>query len=357
MEYAKDWESSKKRIAAFWERQIIDRCCISVIAPKNGIDYDYEPFPDDQNDKAGYWTDPERVLNRYIRLFESTYYAGEAFPQTFIKLGAGGLAGYFKNVKYQFEESLWFFPSIDDWTNGMPEFDKGSYFYKKTIEFAKFFASQSKDRFFVSMPDIAGNADALAHLRGSENLLMDLKDCPSIIHTALEIMQEAWIETYKDVYDIVYDVNESGSCIAWLRTWAPGKYSQLQCDLSVMISANEFDEFIKPEVIAQTNYLDHSLYHLDGIEQLRHLDTLLSVPKLDVIQWQSVAGQPSYMDFIPELKKIQKSGKGLHLAVKPRDVATILDELSSKGLLLLVNASSKQEADDIVKLVEKNTRE
>jgi len=55
-------------------------------------------------------------------------------------------------------------------------------------------------RYFVAMPDTSGNMDALAHLRGSENLLMDILVNPEPVKDALRKIQEAWQETIDRAY-------------------------------------------------------------------------------------------------------------------------------------------------------------
>ena len=83
----------------------------------------------------------------------------------------------------------------------------------------------------------------------------------------------------------------------------------MQCDLSVMLSNPMFKEFIMPELQAQCELLEYPLYHFDGIEQLRHLDDLLSIPNLKTIQRTQVAGQGPVTDYIPALQKIQAAEK------------------------------------------------
>jgi hypothetical protein len=119
-----------------------------------------------------------------------------------------------------------------------------------------------------------------------------------------------------------------------------------------------FNTFIMPELDAQTKWFDKSLYHFDGIEQIRHLDSLLGLSELDAIQWTDVAGQPSPLDYIDILKRIQKAGKKLILHAK--DMETLrgyLTSLSSKGLLLSFSASSEDEAKAAVELTAKLTHD
>lgn len=70
-----------------------------------------------------------------------------------------------------------------------------------------------------------------------------------------------------------------------------------------------------------------------------------------------MVGQPSPLKYMKELKKIQEKGKGLVLLLKPEEIEPAMKELSSKGLFILAEADSREEADTIVKLAEQNTRE
>ena len=38
--------------------------------------------------------------------------------------------------------------------------------------------------------------------------------------------------------------------------------------------------------------LDHSLYHLDGPDAIKHVPALMELEKLDALQWTCGAGQP-----------------------------------------------------------------
>lgn len=143
----------------------------------------------------------------------------------------------------------------------------------------------------VSMPDDTGNADALSHLMGPDELLPAMIEDPEAVKRALGKIQGAYERIMREVYDIVRDNNEGGSCIQWLSTWAPGMHAQMQCDMSAMISNPMFEDFIMPELRAQCDLLDNALYHFDGVEQIRHLDSLLSIPRLRAIQWTQVAGR------------------------------------------------------------------
>ena len=112
-----------------------------------------------------------------------------------------------------------------------------------------------------------------------------------------------------------------------------------------------------PELQEQSKLLEYPLYHFDGVEQCRHLDDLLSIPNLRVIQWTQVAGQPSCLNYIPQLQKIQAAGKNLYISASPAEIKVLMENLSSRGLYLSTWAGTKEEADNIIKDVARMTHE
>lgn len=355
MRYKEDWEASRKRLEAFWHQEVLDRCCAAVYVYENGAKAPERVVPGDDAERLAYWTDPTRVIERERRRMENTYFGGEAFPSIFVDLGAAGHAGFFKGEKHYFGDSVWFFPSLED-PNEL-EFDENSFLYKKTLELARAYAEDSKGDYLISMPDTSGNADALSHLMGPENLLPAMLEDPDGVKDALGKIQAAYERIMREVYGIVKDVNGGGCCIQWLSTFAPGLHAQMQCDMSVMISNAMYEEFIMPELRAQCDLLDEALYHFDGVEQIRHLDSLLSIERLRAIQWTQVAGQPPCTEYFPELRKIQAAGKSLLILVSPGQVQPIMENLSSKGLYLITNANSREEADALMKNIAKWTHD
>lgn len=352
MRYKENWPASKARLSAFWEREIVDRCCFAVVSGRTRGE---RRVPGDAAERLRHWTDPEDIIRRYRDNFENTFFGGEAIPQIFVDLGAGGHAGFFAGARYTFGDSVWFHPSIEHPSELV--FDENSFLYQKTLALARAFVQDSQGDYFVSCPDSTGNLDALSHLMGPEALMEAMMDEPEAVQAALVKVQGAYERVMTEVLSIVRDTNEGGGTIGWLHTWAPGKHAQMQCDMSVMLSPAMFETFAMPELIAQCDLLDYPLYHFDGMEQTRHLDMLLSIPRLRVIQWTQVSGQPDALHFIPQLKRIQAAGKGLLIWVTAQQIEPLMAELSSKGLYLLANAKDRQEADAMIRLVEKCTHD
>lgn len=355
MRYKKDWDMSKTRLKAYWNGEIVDRCCISVKVYNQGSSPLIRLVPGSDEERIRYWTDAERVISRNRALMENTYYGGEAFPCIFVDLGAGGHAGFFKGEKHYFGDSVWFFPSLSD--PDTLEFDRDSFLYQKTLELARAYTEDSKGDYFISMPDSTGNADALSHLMGSDELLPAMLEEPEAIQRALGKIELAYESIMRDVYAIVKDVNEGGSCVDWMSTWAPGFHAQMQSDMSVMISNPMFKEFVLPELQVQCQLLDYPIYHFDGVEQIRHLDDILSLPRLKAIQWTQVAGQKPCTEYLPELRRIQAAGKNLLLIVSPDQIKPLMENLSSKGVLFVTSTKTNEDADQLIKNVSHMTHD
>jgi hypothetical protein len=359
-----DWPETRQRLSAFWRGEILDRCAISVTVPLDAEKY-FAVYPSSwyndgrtPDEVAAYWWDPETVLARNLQRFENTAHYGEAFPLVNLNLGAVSHAGYFAGAKYSYRESLWFEPTIIDIESDTLRFDPNQLLYRKTLELADALAAAAQGRFFVSMPDAGGCLDCLAHLRGSMNLLCDLVDRRAWVQNASKIIQDVWVETTETVYQHLKGTNDGGSSVGWLSTWAEGRHTQAQCDVAAMISPRDYRQLVVPELKVQGAWMDHALYHLDGREQIRHLDALLAIDEIDCIQWTCVAGQPPPTAFLPELRRIQQAGKRLLIMNYDLNVIeSLLRELSSAGLFLVTRASTREEAEAILKTAVRYTHD
>ncbi len=120
-------------------------------------------------------------------------------------------------------------------------------------------------------------------------------------------------------------------------------------DELALISPQMFREFFLDDIVAQVNWLDHSLFHLDGPDCIRHLDILLEIPKLNGIQWVPGARYKSMLEWVPLLRKIQQAGKLVQIGVQANEVEPLLRELSPKGLMLDTYCATEDEAKDLLR--------
>ena len=359
MRFKEDIETVRKRLYAFWDREIIDRVLISVIAPKEkgrNISMFHNPrdLARQPEELVKYWEDPETIYKNNMERLENTFLGGETLPVIFQNYGTSGHCNYYGAVPSYGNDTIWFDPVWKD-------LNEAGYSYtedrlKKHLEITRYLTDRAKDSYFIGMPDSCGTLDALGHLYGTENVLVDMLTEPEAVKKAVSYLNEGWIRTNEMFYRITEKLN-SGGAHAWMHLLAPGRLTHMQCDMSVMFSKEMYREFVVDELKQQMEWLEYPVYHFDGIEQEQHLEHILSLDKLKAVQWTHVAGQPSASHYLPVLTRIQTAGKALIVMAPADDVPILLDHLSGRGLYIHTETDDVQSAKEILKYVEKNGRE
>lgn len=357
MLYKEDWEDVARRFEAWWEGEVIDRVALQVTAPKNGYhgrSYAREPHSEIPSleplkDPKRRWTDIEYVIAKNDEYFRSTFWGGEAFPCLWVNLGPDIFAAYLGCELSFAEDTTWSRPFIDSW-EPFPriELDPENAWWRLTKEMTAAAVEAGKGKYFVGITDIHGGGDALAAMRGPDRLCIDLLESPDKIKRAMESLKPIWYTVFEELHEIVQRRMKGSS--TWLNVWSPDRMYPLSCDFSCMISPDMFSEFFLPEIIDQANWLDHSIYHLDGPGAIPHLDLLLEMEKLHGIQWVPGAASESMLKWVPLLRRIQRAGKILHLSVISEEVEPLLRELSPEGLMLSTSCDSEEDARQLLEI-------
>jgi hypothetical protein len=121
-----------------------------------------------------------------------------------------------------------------------------------------------------------------------------------------------------------------------------------------MISKEMYDEFFLPDIVAECRHMEATIYHLDGPDALRHLESLLEIKKLNAIQWVYGAGHGRASDWLDVYKKCQAAGKALQIEIEPDELETMLENLKPEGVNLGINnVTDSDTADALIKRLEK----
>jgi len=157
---------------------------------------------------------------------------------------------------------------------------------------------------------------------------------------------------YPDAYpDIVRAGAEGSTC--WFTLWGPGKFYPAHNDFSYNIGRDTFREIFLPVIQRQTEFLDYTVYHVDGIEAFRHVDALCELPRLQAIQILPGTGKPSPLHYMDTLSKVQAARKNLHIRIAADKVQHALAHLSARGLFIDTSARSEDEARDLLRMAER----
>ena len=350
--YKDNWEETKERYTAFWNKENTDRCCLAIQTGRpGGTRY---PFKKEYTVEERY-CDPDYLYTAMTNTCERVEYLYESIPAQMVNFGTAGECQYFGAIPNYTDGTIWFDPILDEPDAELLTYDDSR--FRRHKEITQGVADRAKGRYLVAMNDNCGIIDGLAHLRGTENLLLDMVENKEFVHAARDKIISVWKETQKEFFEIIRESNDGGSSHSWMHLWSPARHLQLQCDYCCMISPSMFEEFILPELEETSSAFEHCTYHLDGVEQLRHLDMILSVKGIDNIQWTRVAGQPKTSASIEALQKIQAAGKGLVLIPDRDEIEFLMKNLSPVGLQLIVGwVNSREEAAEIEKMARQLAR-
>ena len=233
------------------------------------------------------------------------------------------------------ESTAWSEPAILDWERDAAgiRFDPEHPLFAATLRFTELLVELSRGRYIVGLTDFHPGGDHLAALRDPANLAMDLIDEPDRVKAMLS---QAQAEYYR-AYDILLaPIAAAGMpATAWINAPAFGRYYIPSCDFSALISRAQFDEFFLPGLVDECEFYDRSIYHLDGPGAIRHLESILSIPGLDAIQWVPGAGHEELAPWIPLLTRMRAGGKSVMLYCATRELGLVFDNFRPEGIWIV----------------------
>jgi hypothetical protein len=100
-----------------------------------------------------------------------------------------------------------------------------------------------------------------------------------------------------------------------------------------------YARFVVPYLSEQCAWLDYSMYHLDGTNAHQHLDLLLSIDRLNAIEWTPQAGRPSggSPEWYNLYRRIKAAGKSVQaVGVEYEDVIPLLDAVGPQGMFIIL---------------------
>jgi hypothetical protein len=195
--------------------------------------------------------------------------------------------------------------------------------------------------------------DTLAGLLGTEALMTALVEEPAKVRVLRDRLSAWSRQIYEEIYALFRGSRQHGT-IDGMCVWSPQRVLTSQCDLSVMISPAMFHEFVVPDLEASYAHVDHAIYHLDGEEEIKHLDALLSIEKLRLIQWipSTRMSEPEYrkpLNWISLFRRIQDAGKAVLIYCPPQDVGALLKKIDRSRAILFVNCEDVQTAEQTLR--------
>jgi len=350
--FKQDWEETKERFRLWWRHEYFGRCALAVTAPRSEPP-EIEPPPDAESPEQK-WYDLDWISRFKDYHLSRTFFGGEAVP--IWDAGYSGvsaipaLLGCPTDIDMAtgwWHEMLLEPDRID--VSGL-EIDQTSEKYLFTMDMLHRAVQESRGKSIPSLGAFGGSGDTLAALRGTVQLLLDCIDRPDEVRAAEEFLMDMWFDFYDRCFSITRDAAEGSSC--WFTLWSPGKFYPAHNDFSYNIGPEMFRELFLPAIRRQTEFLDHTVYHLDGVDAFRHVDALCELPQLQAIQVLPGEGKPSPLHYVEVLKKVQAAGKNLHIAIASEEVEQALSLLSARGLFIKTWTETQAQAERLLEQAE-----
>jgi len=349
MKWKPDWQQVKQNHVRWWNQQGM---VVHVTAPRSAP---AEPLPPPAvtEDARAWWTDPKLQVDRQEYQMANRLFAGDAFPHLMPIIGPGSL-GTFLGARPEFSfETVWYEPCIEEPEAYGPIVltAENNYWWDVHLAVYEEAARRPAGRYLLGMPDLIENLDTLAAMRGSEAVLLDLIERPAWVQARLAEINEAFFAAFDLIHQRIRDADGGNTFI--FDIWGPGKTAKVQCDICCMISPAMFRRFVVPHLARQCDWLDYSMYHLDGEDALPHLDALLEIDSLNAVEWtprgvyenrsdSPAGGDARWYDLYRRIKAAGKSVQAIK--VRPEQVAPLLDAVGPAGMFLQIDAPDEETA-------------
>ena len=309
------------------------------------------PMPAPPKDLNQRWFDPQwraEYLDWYVA--HSSLMA-DMLPVANTQLGPGSLAAILGGVFEGGEDTIWIHPN-PNYTDEIT-FDPQHPNYLLHKELLKACKAKAQGHYYVGMPDLMEGLDVLAAIKGTDKVLLDTVMQPEVLEQQMQQINDIYFQVFDELYDIIREGDEMAFC--YFSSWAPGKMSKLQSDISTMISEDDYRRFVQPFIREQCQKIDYTLYHLDGVGAMHHLPALLEIEELNAIQWtpgvgEPQGGSPKWYDLY---RKILEGGKSIMACwVTLDELKPLLDNIGGNGVHLEMDFHNEREVEQAMRIVE-----
>jgi hypothetical protein len=348
-----DYERSKERIDAFWECELIDRPVVQFGLSKPADEC--VPLPvSGHATPADRWLDTEYQTELKLAQLSNREFLGDSMPVAYPNLGPEVFSSFYGcPIHFGDYGTSWTEPILDDWSQAANlQLDWDSPTMLKLHEMTDALLEVGKDKFITGMTDWHPGGDAIAALREPQELAVDMLTHRDEVKTLLRQLEA----DYFAIYDAFYDkLRAAGQPIStWTSLVSERKFYVPSNDFSIMISKDMFDDVFLPGIVRECQFLDRSIYHLDGPGALRHLDSLLDISELDALQWVAGAGNQGFHRWVDVYRRAQAAGKGIQVICTFDEIALVTQTLNPHGVFLSVSGvPSREAAEDMLCTLEK----
>jgi len=356
-----NWQMVKDRFEAWWNNDCIKRPMLSITARREKPLGELIPTSEPTDAEDLHMNVERRIAHMKNHLMRTRFMA-ESYPNGCLDIGPGSLAVYLGSPPIFAMDTIWYGANVADPRDFNVKFDPDEPWFVRHIDAIRRLQEASNGEYLVNIPDIIEGMDIYSAMRGPQPSCYDLIDEPELAEAALNKIDEAYFEAYDRFHEIVRHPDNVQSFTAF-QVMGYGRIAKVQCDFNALMSPKQFRRFSQPALRAQCAKLDHSVFHLDGPDAIKHVDALMEIDELDALQWTCGAGQPDSRSprWYPIYDRVKDAKKALHLGIYEGKFDdwicacdSLVDRYGVKGMYFLLPQMSEEEGEKFIEYADKN---
>lgn len=346
LKYCPSLPEVAQRWNAWWRYKSDIPLIVAQVAIASDIRWD-KAF--DLLDQPGEWV---RLRRKQV---EQTQYFGEALPSVRVDIGPVAMAA-FMGAPLHFamtEQTSWQTPVIESWENAKRlEASPDNAWLKKVLLLMEALVEDARGNYLVCLPDLTGAIDAIANMRGPQNLCFDLYEHREAVLEAAAQAVDAWEMVFGRMYDLI--LGRGAGVAQWVSCWADSPFTVPTCDFNALIGVEDFKAVCMPSLKEQARRAGLCVLHLDGPDAARHAETLAADKDITAVQYTPGAGTPSALAKLPMFRMFQEHKKPLFIECPYDEVKQLARELDPSGCAIRVSSlTSQEQAAELIRWREK----
>ena len=353
-----DWDRVKKSYNDWWDKKsknAVIGAMVKSYQPSEKLPA--KPLLTQNNVHLNFTAD--EVLDAIEYHLSQYEFIGDAFPYFNMDCFGPGVIAAFLGCEMDNnngETGIWFHPSKKlDINTFNPVYDGDNPILNRIKELFRKSAQRFEGKILLSMPDLGGVADVLSSFFPGEELLYEMYDNPEAVISAIKKLDALWQRFYNE---FAKELNSASfGYTDWSNIYSSKKSYVIQSDVTYMLSNEMFKEFVYDSVKLHTKNLERTVFHLDGVGELKNLNDLLAIKELTAVQWVPGAnsGKDTFFEWMDVYNKILSADKLVQiLEGKYEDIENIVRSVDKKGYILRrVSLFDKQDRDYVVKSIDR----
>jgi hypothetical protein len=347
-----DFAEAAARYESWWLCQNLDRPAISLpVKPTREPKLPVEPPTLRER-----WMDADYTFALAEARLSCRPWLAETFPVHHPNVGPDLTATIFGCDLEFGDHTSWVqhrYHSAEDWEAFLlaePDFENA--YWVNIVSRMAHSIDRSQGRFLTGLPDLHGSYDMLASIRSPEGVCYDLMDAPELVHRAGLHAADAYVQAYKRTYRLLAEVGQGSS--TWCPLWHDGPAYVSSCDFLCLVSPEIASTHILPTILKEVEFTERSIFHLDGPDALHHLDLILSIDRIQALQWVYGAGAGPVTRWIDTYRRALEAGRAVQVICETIDDAIeMAGHLGSAGVWLTIGeeVETEEAAQELIKVI------